>query len=314
MLRNIFITGGTGFIGRTILSRSEAEWHGSAFTVYSRDEMKLQRVAKHYPETRTIMGDILDPEHMYLSMVGHDVVIHAAAQKHIPRGEKQPKECFITNVIGTINVIQAALKAGIQQVVIISTDKVADPMNAYGMSKAAMERISCQLSMDISDMTINVVRYGNVVGSTGSVIPKFQEQAAAGMPLSVTNPSMTRFWLAPSEASQLLCTLANSMLPAGTVYIPKLPAMTLHHLVAAIAPNSEITITGLRPGEKMHECLMTAEERTRAIESPGHYLLYPSTTKMRDINTPGAYMSNTPVSWVQPVTMREWIAEAESIL
>jgi UDP-N-acetylglucosamine 4,6-dehydratase len=310
MTERILITGGSGFIGRAILKDLGHRWPLASATVYARDPMRLQEVERRFG-CRAVMGDIEDYDRLVLTMAGHDTVIHAAAMKHIPQGEANPTQCFRINVEGSINAILAAIAAGVQHLVLISTDKACEPANAYGYSKAMMERIGQEYAGRQSTTAIHIVRYGNVVGSTGSVIPLFQQQARDRVPVTVTEPTMTRFWLTTGMA---LDAIQKAMAgPTGSIYVPKLPAMKMDRLTELFDVGKGIDIIGMRPGEKLHECLMTEAEANRAINISDGYRIYPVTTPASKARFGMAYTSDDADGEVSPDLMREWIAEGAGI-
>jgi UDP-N-acetylglucosamine 4,6-dehydratase len=252
----VLITGGSGFLGRAIMRRAQDDSWPCEIIVYSRDELK-QSIARRKYNARYVLGDIRDDERMYLAMLGVDIVIHTAALKYVPEAEHNAQECISVNISGTQAVLAAARRAGVRRVVFVSTDKAVSPMNVYGMTKALGERIVGELGC-VGDTTVTAVRYGNVVGSTGSVIPEFIRQAAETGQIRVTHPGMTRFWLSADEAIDLIICAVSA--EPGTVTIPNARALSLSDLIAYIAPKAGVICTGLRDGEKMHETLLTRDE------------------------------------------------------
>ena len=271
---NIFMTGGAGFLGRAFMASLSPE---DRLTVYSRDPGKQSRARRLFPKHRYILGDVLNYEHLHRSMIGHDVVVHAAAMKYVPQGETNVWQAFEVNVDGSRNVASAALQAGVSKVIGISTDKACEPINIYGLTKLAMERLFQEADGWSEHLSFNVVRYGNVISSTGSVIPIFRSQAREGI-IKITDPLMTRFWLNIDEAVMLIhqaIDLANSM--SGVVIVPTLRATTLNDIARASAwvelgPNWEdrvrLEVIGVRFGEKRHESLLANHEMPYTIRSP----------------------------------------------
>lgn len=263
MRRNLFITGGAGFLGRQIIRWAQdkhPEWN---VTVFSRDESKHDKARRLFPHVRFVLGDIKDQHSVDMAMSGHNLVIHAAAMKYIPQGEQNVFECLAVNVDGSRNVIRSALRHNVERVIGISTDKAVLPVNVYGMSKALMERMFQEAArLDTTEFT--VARYGNVVGSTGSVIPMFRRQAREQGCLTLTDPKMTRFFLSVSEAVDLIDECMTT--PSGTILVPRIRSQTLQHTAdAAImmeCPDKAITqkVIGLRLGEKIHEELLGRHE------------------------------------------------------
>lgn len=283
---DVLITGGAGSLGQAIVRRALSEGWDCSFTIYSRDPLKHQAMRREFPDCRYLIGDILDREALTRVAAGHDTIIHAAAQKHIPEAERQPDQCFAVNVRGTENVLAAALEAQVERVLVISTDKACHPVNAYGCSKLAAERIAQQFALRVGGLlSVNLCRYGNVLGSNGSVIPVWERQHLAGQPLTLTNPDMTRFWLTLDQAVDLIVKALEQ--PTGTVLIPQLPGLAMDDFATYLFPTADVEITGLRPGEKMHEELLTPEESVYAEDLGGHYRLWPVTGRPCSAGFPG---------------------------
>lgn len=274
---NIFITGGAGFLGRGIIERSIDEKWDCNITVFSRDEVKHGKVKRMFPNVRTIRGDVGgDFDHLVTAMTGHDIVIHAAATKVIPIAEFNVVQTIRDNVIGSLNVAQAACLAGIKQVIGISTDKVCHSINTYGMTKALMERTFQEAQTWGYPTNFYLTRYGNVLDSTASVLGIWQKQYKEENLIRITDPDMTRFWLSVDQAVDLVL-LALQQDP-GTVTIPMLPALSMREMAEYLYPGIEQEIIGVRPGEKKHEELLTHEETYRAWEHEAAkcFVLYPS--------------------------------------
>lgn len=315
MPENVLITGGGGFIGRAILKWMPHHWPLARYTVYGRNPIRLQRVRERFGAD-AIIGDILDADRLSVMMSGADTVIHAAAMKHIPEGERYPSECFRVNVEGSRNVILAAIENRVRDLILISTDKACEPANAYGLSKAMMERIAVEYAQRQSVTAIHIVRYGNVVGSTGSVIPLFQSQAARGEQLTVTDPHMTRFWLSPSMAVAVIARGIN--MPSGAIYVPKLGSMMMDELAVAVAVGHDVgfDVIGARPGEKQHEMLMTLAEGRRAIRIETGYQIYPVGSERSIANGGHEYTSEDAGVFgvsIELATMRAWIEEGAGV-
>lgn len=260
---HIFVTGGAGFLGMALSEWAREHRRGWRFTIYSRDEAKHYMMRRAFPNHDYILGDVRDPSRLTLAMRGHDVVIHAAANKYVPQAETNVREAIAVNVQGSENVAKAAIAAQVRQVVGISTDKACLPVNVYGTTKLLMERLFQEYDR-LSDTQFNLIRYGNVIGSTGSVIPIFQRQATDTGVLRVTNPEMTRFWLTVGEAVELL-TAALDEQRGGTVLIPRIPSSSLEVTARAAASSvgvefPKVEITGHRFGEKLHEYLLAPHE------------------------------------------------------
>ncbi len=322
----IFMTGGAGFLGRAVMRRMvtfqpDEDFH---FTIYSRDPAKHTRARHEFPHATFILGDIQDAERLEAAMAGHDVVIHAGAMKYVPEGEKNVREAVEVNVAGSENVITAALRMGITHVVGISTDKAARPVNVYGITKLLMERLFQEADGVTSDCQFNLVRYGNVVSSTGSVIPLFRRQAQEGT-ITLTNPEMTRFWLRIDEAVDLIWRALEEP-EGGTILVPRARSLTMAGVATACAilevgvehewKVARATI-GQRFGEKIHEELITPVETIYTevvarwgVGDPDLMRVYPVTGGKRSNHVPHPYSSDAPDSPLSTDEMIEWSKEA----
>lgn len=264
---NILVTGGTGSFGNAFVQQA-ITYGPNRLVVFSRDEQKqhaMERELSH-PSLRFFVGDVRDRDRLELAMRGIDIVVHAAAMKIVPTCERDPYECIRTNVFGAENVARAALVSGVQKVVALSTDKACAPFNLYGASKLAAEKLFIAANSVAAGNTIySVVRYGNVVGSRGSVVPLFKQLAAEGKPLPITHPAMTRFWITLQHAVLFVRDAINDM-GGGEVFVPKIASMRILDLAEAIGPGLPRPEVGIRPGEKLHETLITIDEG-RAIVS-----------------------------------------------
>lgn len=261
---NILITGGTGSLGHAIVRRAEAKGWPCEITIYSRSELLQAQMRAQYPQCRYILGDVRDADRLAVAMAGHQTVIHAAAMKRIPEAEASPSECYLTNVQGSLNVARAAINAGVQRVVGISTDKACRATTAYGASKLAMEKIF--QAQPSSPTIFTLVRYGNVVASRGSVIPLWREQAARGEPLTITDRRMTRFWMSIESAVNLVLSgLDPYYISHGEILVSKMSALPVEELAAIIVPNHPIAEIGLRSDEKIHEDLVHPGEPSRDL-------------------------------------------------
>lgn len=278
----ILITGGAGTLGRAILKRAHEENWSARFTVYSRDSVKHARVRKMFPDVQFIMGDILNFETLYAAMSGQDIVIHAGAVKIIPDSEYEPRATYRVNVDGSENVAMAAAQLGTPHVLAISTDKACHPANAYGATKYMMEKTWQEFSRYGYPTQYHLVRYGNVLESTASVIEAWKRSIVAGEQCKITDPEMTRFWLSPSQAVQYV--LDSLDFESGYIYVPKMPALSIGKLFEyTIGSSQAVKHIPLRPGEKMHETLLTIEECDFAVlenytDDNPYYIISPTTS------------------------------------
>lgn len=282
----ILITGGAGTLGKAIIQRATEEEWDCHFTVFSRDAVKHSRLKDRFPSVHTLMGDIRNYETLYAAMSGKDLVIHAGAVKIIPDSEWSSIDTYQINVEGSMNVALAAANYGTPDVLAISTDKACHPANAYGATKYLMEKAWQEYSRAGFKTKFHLVRYGNVLESTASVVEKWKIAAENGEPVYLTDPKMTRFWLSPSQAVQYVLDSLN--FKSGYIYVPKMPALSIGKLLEyVVGPNYfNVKATPMRPGEKMHETLVTIEETDFCV--PGgppvldnHYFVISPTTEAR---------------------------------
>jgi UDP-N-acetylglucosamine 4,6-dehydratase (inverting) len=280
--KSILITGGTGSFGqafvRTVLDRYPDV---SRLVIYSRDELKQFEMAQRmsdrdYPGLRYFIGDVRDEDRLRRALEGIDVVIHAAALKQVPAAEYNPFECIKTNVFGAQNLIEASLDAGVQRVVALSTDKAAAPINLYGATKLCSDKLFTAANniRGKRDVRFSVVRYGNVMGSRGSVIPFFLQRRAGGV-LPITDPSMTRFNITLQEGVEMvLWSIENAL--GGEIFVPKIPSYRIVDVAKAIAPECETPVVGIRPGEKIHEEMITASDSFNTVDIGRYFAILPS--------------------------------------
>ena len=280
---NILITGGTGSFGRAFVKSVLSKFKPNKLIVFSRDELKqsdmmLEFPSSKYPCMRYFLGDIRDLERLKLAVQDVQYVVHAAALKQVPAAEYNPMECIKTNVIGAENIVMASLKAGVSRVISLSTDKAANPINLYGASKLASDKIfiaANNLSGE-NGCRYSVVRYGNVVGSRGSVIPlikRLLEEKSDSIP--ITDPRMTRFWITLDQGVDFVLSCLELM-QGGEIFVPKIPSMKTTDLVTALAPGVKQVTTGIRPGEKIHETMITVDDARNTIDMGDRYLIYPA--------------------------------------
>ncbi len=277
MLRGrIFLTGGTGSLGTALMTLARDEDWDCEFTVYSRDEVKQSQIRNEFKLNKFVLGDVRDYDWLQLAMRGHDLVIHAAAYKQVPTAEVNAGEAIEVNVIGSRNIARAAVFNNIPRVIGISTDKACAPVNCYGETKALMERIFQQACM-WGNTNFHLVRYGNVLGSRGSVVPLFTEQAKRGF-VTVTDPSMTRFWLTLKDAIKLVTDCYSMDDSPGTILIPKCPASSMQALAECFVTAEHVKVTGVRAGEKYHEQLVNKSEAIHTDDIGSHFLVHPAYT------------------------------------
>jgi UDP-N-acetylglucosamine 4,6-dehydratase len=281
---NILVTGGTGSFGRKFVEIVLNEYRPRRLIIFSRDELKQHEMRTggfDHPNLRYFIGDVRDDSRLHRAMQGVDVVIHAAALKQVPACEYNPMEAVLTNVMGAKNVIDAALDAGVHRVVALSTDKAVNPINLYGATKLAAEKLVVQSNAysGVRDTRFSSVRYGNVIGSRGSVIPLFLKQRETGE-VSVTDRRMTRFWITLEQGVRFVISCLEAM-RGGEVFVPKIPSMRIMDLVEAIAPNCTVRDIGIRPGEKLHEVLLSEDEARHSIEMEHMFVVQPVHTWWR---------------------------------
>ncbi len=299
----ILVTGGTGSFGQAFVTRRLERDPRCTIRIYSRDELKQYDMARAFgndPRLRFFIGDVRDAPRLARAMDGVDVVVHAAALKHVPICEFNPAEAVKTNVEGAQNVVDAAIDAGVSKVVALSTDKAVNPVNLYGATKLCAEKIFVHGNVYCGDRSskISCVRYGNVMGSRGSVIPLFRKQARTGV-LTVTDRRMSRFWLSLEQAVDFV-ELALSEMEGGEIFVPKIPSMRVVDLARAISAKARIEEVGVRPGEKLHEILMTGEESARATERASYYVIHADAEALSGaaVGSDIVYASDTNSEWL----------------
>jgi UDP-N-acetylglucosamine 4,6-dehydratase len=296
MKGTVLITGGTGSLGQAILRRAERAHWDASFVVYSRDEVKQATLRERFPAVRYLLGDVRDAESLESAMRGVDVVIHAAAYKRVPEAERETIACVQANVVGSMNVVREALRVGVPRIIGISTDKACQPINAYGQSKALMERLFQSVAHRLPGVAFTLVRYGNVLASTGSVVPSLRMQADSGGPITLTDPAMTRFWLTLDDAVDLI--VAGIRMDSGYILIPKSRSSTMAVMAEAVAPGARVEKIGNRGGEKVHEKLINEHESAFAWETDGGFILGPLGGSMTaDLPAGFEYRSDTAGSF-----------------
>ena len=277
---SILITGGTGSFGKAFLSQVLQENRPSRVVIFSRDELKqyeMNQIWGNDDRVRFFLGDIRDRDRLAMALRGVDYVVHAAALKQVDTAEYNPMEYVKTNILGSENVIQAAIEMGVKKVVALSTDKASSPINLYGATKLTADKLfisSNHYSVE-GGTRFAVVRYGNVMGSRGSVIPFFRRIANDGGPIPITDRSMTRFWITLPQAVDFVIDSLGSM-HGGELYVPRIPSMRIVDLAEAIAPGVETVEVGIRPGEKLHEEMISIEDARRTVRQADRYVVQPT--------------------------------------
>ena len=322
---SILITGGTGSFGNAFVPMSLARFNPKRLVVYSRDEMKQWEMALKFaddPRVRFMIGDVRDKERVIRALDGIDYVVHAAATKIVPTAEYNPFECVKTNINGAMNVVDACIERGVKRVVSLSTDKASNPINLYGATKLASDKlfVSANAYAGTHETTFSVVRYGNVMGSRGSVIPFFASLAHTGE-LPITDPRMTRFMITLEQAVELVWHAFDDM-QGGEIYVKKIPSMTIVDIAKAVAPGAKHKIIGIRPGEKIHEQMIGSEDALHTYEYAGHYTILPalhgwSSDPAR--NTGGikvegdfTYTSDKNSAWMKVEELQAWLQSNRS--
>ena len=322
--KDILITGGTGSFGKKFVDFVLANYSPRRIVVFSRDELKQEEMREYLPDKpghpiRYFIGDIRDKERLYRAFDGVDLVVHAAALKQVPTAEYNPLEVIKTNILGAANIIDAAIDCKVKRVIALSSDKAVNPVNLYGGTKLCADKlfVAAGVYSGSRDSQFSVVRYGNVVGSRGSVIPSFLKQRQSGV-LKLTDERMTRFWIT-LEQSVAFVVKSIKLMQGGEIFIPKLPSMRLVDLAKAVAPECRIEFIGTRPGEKLHETLISEDEARRTLEDEDYFVVRPHS--MYDpsdeeganaASQPGRefkYVSNENTDWISIEELRVIISK-----
>jgi UDP-N-acetylglucosamine 4,6-dehydratase/5-epimerase len=276
--KSILVTGGTGSFGRRLVRRVLAEHEPARVAILSRDELKQYDFAAELgpdPRVRFFIGDVRDAERLWRAFEGVDIVVHAAALKQVPAAEYNPFEAIKTNIHGAQNVIDAALDRGVERVIALSSDKASGPINLYGATKLVSDKlfVAANAYSGAKPTRFSVVRYGNVVGSRGSVIPFFQKMAPTGV-LQVTDERMTRFWITLDQGVDFVVAMLEAM-HGGELFVPKIPSMRVVDLARAIAPAARLKYVGIRPGEKLHEQMISVDDARMTLDAGAFYVVKP---------------------------------------
>ena len=317
--KSVLITGGSGSLGKALVRQLLNETDVRRIAIYSRDELKQFHMRSEFEDDsrlRWFIGDIRDKDRLVRAMHGVDYVVHAAALKQVDTGEYNPMEFIKTNVLGSQNVIEASIDAGVTKVVALSTDKASSPINLYGATKLTADKlfVAANNYSQSYGTSFCVVRYGNVMGSRGSVIPFFQNLAVEGKPLPITDIRMTRFWISIEDAVKFVLD-SFELMQGGELYVPRIPSMKIIDLAKAVSPDSAIVEIGIRPGEKLHEEMISAEDSRRTIKvSSNRFLVLPVVAewsfdppKGEVMSERTAYASDTNDLWIDSAEMAEFI-------
>ncbi|NUS74554.1 MAG: UDP-N-acetylglucosamine 4,6-dehydratase (inverting) [Corynebacteriales bacterium] len=318
---SVLITGGTGSFGRAFVRRLLEDGMVRRIAILSRDELKQYELRQYFnddPRLRWFLGDIRDIDRLRRAFRGVDFVVHAAALKQVDTAEYNPEEFIKTNILGSQNVIDAAIDVGVRRVIALSTDKASSPINLYGATKLTADKlfIAGNHYAGGADTRFAVVRYGNVVNSRGSVLPFFKKLIDEGATtLPVTDPRMTRFWITLPQAVQFVLDSFERM-HGGELYVPRIPSMRITDLAAAMAPEAEIKIVGIRPGEKLHEEMISVEDSRRALRFDDHYVVQPVLQSWTLDHVKGGeqvqdgfcYRSDLNDQWLTPDQLRAMVA------
>jgi UDP-N-acetylglucosamine 4,6-dehydratase/5-epimerase len=305
----VLITGGTGSFGKKFVELMLNQYRPHKLIIFSRDELKqheMRSAGLDGPNVRYFLGDVRDPQRLERAFAGVTIVIHTAALKQVPACEYNPFEAIQTNITGGKNVIDAAINQGVRRIVALSTDKAVNPANLYGATKLCAEKMFVQANAyaGARDTRFSCVRYGNVVGSRGSVVPIFMQQRKRGK-VTITDPRMTRFWITLEQGVRFVIRSLEHM-HGGEIFIPKIPSMKLLDMAQAVAPNCEIECVGIRPGEKLHEVLLSEDESRNALETEDMFVIQPAHSWWRKDNWKDAravpedfrYASDTNSHWL----------------
>jgi UDP-N-acetylglucosamine 4,6-dehydratase len=317
--KTILITGGTGSFGKKCTEMLLRKYKPNKIIIFSRDELKQFEMAQifspeQYPCMRYFIGDVRDKERLYRAFRGVDYIIHAAALKQVPAAEYNPTECIHTNVTGAENIVNVAADVGVKKVVALSTDKAVAPVNLYGATKLCSDKLFVAANAYVGSSTVySVVRYGNVMGSRGSVIPFFIKKRDEGGPIPITDTRMTRFWITLEQCVNVVLR-AFELAGSGEIFVPKIPSMKIADLAEAIAPGMKTIEVGIRPGEKLHECMITGEDARHTIDIGEYYVIKPEVCRYKGqagtpVDETFEYNSGTNVQWLTIPDLRATLRE-----
>lgn len=318
--KNVLITGGTGSFGKKFVEIVLREYKPKKLIIYSRDEMKqfeMQQLYRERKDLEFIIGDVRDKERLMLALKGVDFVVHAAALKIVPTMEHNPTEAIKTNVFGAMNIIECALEQGVRKVIALSTDKACNPVNLYGATKLCSDKlfIAANSHSDSKGAKFSIVRYGNVVGSRGSVVPFFKEKRKEGV-IPITDERMTRFFITIEDGVRFVVNNFERM-KGGEVFVPKIPSMGIMDLAKAIAPECKTKMIGIRPGEKLHEVMISADNARHTVELRDCYVIEPdfdwwkkgNHSNGKRVSDGFSYSSDTNRQWLTAPKLKKMVGE-----
>ena len=320
----VLVTGGSGSFGKKFIKIMLDEYQPAKLIVFSRDELKqheMRQAGYEHKNLRYFIGDVRDRERLLRAFHGVDIVVHAAALKQVPACEYNPMEAIKTNILGSSNVVDAAIDAGVTRVIALSTDKAVNPVNLYGATKLAAEKLFVQSNSYAGGTAtrFSCVRYGNVVGSRGSVVPVFLKQRESGT-ITITDERMTRFWISLEQGVRFVIRCAEQM-QGGEVFVPKIPSMKVVDLARAVAPDAVIKTIGIRPGEKLHEVLVSDDEARGTVEMDDMFVVQPAEALWfgrgwehlgKSLEDGFRYASNSNEDWLSIEQIREIIQPIEA--
>ena len=323
--KSILVTGATGSFGKRFITRLLDEYNPSRVVIFSRDELKqfeMQQTLQS-PKLRYFLGDVRDKERLHRAFQGVEIVVHAAAMKQVPASEYNPMEAIKTNIIGAENVINVSIDQKIEKVIALSTDKASNPVNLYGATKLCADKLftAANVLSGFSKTKFSVVRYGNVINSRGSIVPFLKKQKKSGQ-VTLTDERMTRFWITLDQGVDFVITCLTKM-RGGEIFIPKIPSMSVVDVIQAIAPKCEVKIIGIRPGEKIHETMITSDDAISTIEFDDYYVIIPSTEskhlekykekQFKSVDSDFSYSSDNNTDWLTIDEFKQLVSENDQI-
>lgn len=323
--KSILVTGATGSFGKRFITRLLDEYNPSRVVIFSRDELKQFEMQQTLPspKLRYFLGDVRDKERLHRAFQGVEIVVHAAAMKQVPASEYNPMEAIKTNIIGAENVINVSIDQKIEKVIALSTDKASNPANLYGATKLCADKLftAANVLSGFSKTKFSVVRYGNVINSRGSIVPFLKKQKKSGQ-VTLTDERMTRFWITLDQGVDFVITCLTKM-RGGEIFIPKIPSMSVVDVIQAIAPKCDVKIIGIRPGEKIHETMITSDDAISTIEFDDYYVIIPSTEskylekykekQFKSVDSDFSYSSDNNTDWLTIDEFKQLVSENDQI-